>query len=231
MQTVAPRYVSGESRTRTSTPKGCTRRRGGEPRSAAVIAGERGLCRLQALESAVSSGTRIACPPGPRPAKAHGDAPARYEVTTTSRWPDTPSQEPGTRAHPRVSAPARGRTIPGPTTPTSHTWPLSIQVSDDVTSVLEWAGETLIGSSSGSTTPPWTGWARADEMTQGPLDRSLDGPAAAERIPAVARWPHRAFSANELKPLGGSYRSLGLMNDKVPLFTSSPGRSPSRRVP
>jgi 6-phosphogluconolactonase (cycloisomerase 2 family) len=29
---------------------------------------------------------------------------------------------------------------------------------------------------------------------------------------------------NGLKPLGGSYRSLGLKNDKVPLFSSSPGQ-------
>ncbi|MFJ3620462.1 NACHT domain-containing protein [Streptomyces iakyrus] len=64
---------------------------------------------------------------------------------------------------------------------------------DDVIPVLEWAGETLIGSSSGSVTPAWAGWARADEMTQGLLDRCLDGPAAVERIPAVARWLHRAL--------------------------------------
>ncbi|MDQ0605065.1 6-phosphogluconolactonase (cycloisomerase 2 family) [Streptomyces canus] len=32
------------------------------------------------------------------------------------------------------------------------------------------------------------------------------------------------ITANGLKPLGGSYRSLGLKNDKVPLFSSSPGQ-------
>jgi hypothetical protein len=100
MQTVAPRYVSGESRTRTSTPKGCTRRRGKRtvlrggyrrgarplptrtrPQPAAGVtarvveasapeqASYTSEERLQALESAVSSGTRVACPPGPRPAK------------------------------------------------------------------------------------------------------------------------------------------------------------------
>lgn len=32
------------------------------------------------------------------------------------------------------------------------------------------------------------------------------------------------ITANGLKPLSGSYRSLGLKNDKVPLFSSSPGQ-------
>ncbi|MFF0156624.1 lactonase family protein [Streptomyces sp. NPDC005263] len=32
------------------------------------------------------------------------------------------------------------------------------------------------------------------------------------------------ITANGLQPLGGSYRSLGLKNDKVPLFSSSPGQ-------
>ncbi|WP_405512100.1 lactonase family protein [Streptomyces canus] len=32
------------------------------------------------------------------------------------------------------------------------------------------------------------------------------------------------ITANGLEPLGGSYRSLGLKNDKVPLFSSSPGQ-------
>jgi hypothetical protein len=159
MQTVAPRYVSGESRTRTSTPKGCTPRRGKRtvlrggyrrgarplptrtrPQPAAGVtarvveasapeqASYTSEERLQALESAVSSGTRVACPPGPRPAK-------RMATPSQVRGGDDqqtglPPRHKGQLLGPPVSAPSRSRTIPGPTTPTSHTWSLSIQVSD-----------------------------------------------------------------------------------------------------
>ncbi|MEU9348986.1 NACHT domain-containing protein [Streptomyces sp. NPDC048278] len=52
---------------------------------------------------------------------------------------------------------------------------------EQITPFLDWATTRLMDRES-----PWAGWSGAVAMTQGLLDRALSGPAAEERIPAVA---------------------------------------------
>ena len=63
----------------------------------------------------------------------------------------------------------------------------------DVLPLIDWAGQVLTspaeepGNAEQRPTSAGAGWPHAKDMTQGLLDRAMDGPSAADRIPAVAR--------------------------------------------